>query len=106
MQERGQDELNEAGVPVPSAVTAATPAFGRGVAQAPKVTVDAMPFNRSTLAGMSPEERAAIYLNQIRKMMIFFTVLAALGILAGIIVGIIGIDAIHQADQGVLTPGF
>lgn len=37
------------------------------------------------LAAMSPEERAAIYLNMIRKSMTFFVVLAIVGIILGVI---------------------
>lgn len=50
-----------------------------------RASVDAMPADAATLAALSPQERAAIYLNSIRKMMIFFTVLAvvSLGVGAG-----------------------
>ena len=75
-----------------------TPALGRGVPTPAKVAVDAMPFDRTALAQMSPEQRSAIYLNQIRKMLIFFTVLAVIGVVGGVVIGIAGIAAIHHAQ--------
>jgi hypothetical protein len=79
-----------------------TPPFGRGATSAPaqpqKAAVDTMPFDRSAVALMTPEQRSALYLNQIRKMLIFFTVLTVVGLVTGIIVGIVGIQAIEHAQ--------
>jgi len=107
MREREQDDQEQSEVPSQAAspVTAATPALGRGVTAPAKVTVDAMPFDAAALAQLTPEQRCAIYLNQIRKMLIFFVVLAAVGLVAGIIIGIVDINAVHQANQGI-SPGF
>ena len=44
----------------------------------------------------------------LRKMMIFFVVITAVGIVAGVIIGIADINAVHQANrqnQGI-TSGF
>ena len=41
-----------------------------------KPSIDEFPSDRSLLAAMSPEERAAIYLNSIRRAMSFFVLLA------------------------------
>lgn len=57
-----------------------------------RASVDAMPADAATLAGLSPQERAAIYLNSIRKMMIFFTVLGVLALGVGAVFGIIAIQ--------------
>lgn len=47
--------------------------------------VDQLPSDPAVLAAMSPEERTAIYLNMIRKMMTFFVVLALVLIVLGVI---------------------
>jgi hypothetical protein len=52
---------------------------------APKPSIDEFPSDRSHLAAMSPEERAAIYLNSIRRAMSFFVLLAIAGVVLGII---------------------
>jgi hypothetical protein len=57
--------------------------------------VDAMPYDRRKLAELTPEERSAIYLNSIRKMMVFFVVLVVVGIVVGVIMALVGIGAIH-----------
>lgn len=67
--------------------------------QAASRGLDSMPFEKSDLAKLTPDQRSALYLNQIRKMMIFFVVLAAVGIIAGIIIGIVDINAVHAAQQ-------
>lgn len=101
MGERPAENTDEAAEPPAAAsAPAQTPAFGRGVARAPRVVaVDGMPADRSVLARMAPEQRSAIYLNQIRKMMIFFVVLTAIGIVAGVIIGIVDINAVSQTQQ-------
>ena len=53
--------------------------------QTPKPRIDEFPSDRSQLAAMSPEERAAVYLNSIRRAMSFFVLLAIAGIVLGII---------------------
>jgi hypothetical protein len=73
---------------------------------ADKKSVDSMPLDRSTIANLSPAERSAIYLNQIRKMMIFFVVLTVIGIVAGVILGIVDINAIHNSQQSAPTLGY
>jgi hypothetical protein len=78
--------------PKPRAATAARP-------------VDTMPFEREHLARLTPEERSAIYLNSIRKSMIFFVVVAVVGIVAAVIMGILVIGAIHSG-QTATTSGF
>lgn len=106
MEER-QAQGEQAAVPTPTPTMqppaqtpaqppAPAPASGRGVAPAQHVSVDAMP-SAEVFARMTPEQRSAIYLNQIRKMLIFFTVLTVIGLVAGVIVGIAGIQAIHHA---------
>lgn len=72
-------------------------------AGAAKPQIDVMPFERTDLARLTPEQRSAIYLNQIRKMLIFLVILAVVGIVAGVIVGIIDINAVHSAQQGGTT---
>lgn len=52
---------------------------------APKPGIDEFPADRSQLATMSPEERAAIYLNSIRRAMSFFVLLAIAGVVLGAI---------------------
>ena len=105
MQERTQDDQSAPEAPAPAAPAAATPAFGRSVPQEPKADVDAMPYERAVLAAMTPEQRTAIYVNQIRKILIFFAVLAVVGIITGVILAIVDINAVHQANQGI-TPGY
>ena len=87
---------------------AQTRAFGRGVpqAQARKAAVDSMPFDRSSIARWTPTERCALYLNQIRKMMIFFVVLAVVGIIAGVILGIVDINTVRNAQQSGTGLGY
>jgi len=64
------------------------PVRAQGAASISGPQVDSMPADRAVLASLTPEQRAAIYLNQIRKMLIFFVVLAAVGIIAGLIIWI------------------
>jgi hypothetical protein len=51
----------------------------------PKPSIDEFPSDRRQLASMTPEERAAIYLNSIRRAMSFFVLLAIAGVVLGII---------------------
>lgn len=51
----------------------------------PEPTIDQLPNDPAVLAAMSPEERAAIYLNMIRKSMSFFVLLAIAGVVLGAI---------------------
>jgi hypothetical protein len=70
-----------------------------------RYTIDQFPENRDQIVFKSTDERIAIYLNSIRKMLIFFVVLAAVGIIVGIILGIVDINAVHNAQQAVPTFG-
>lgn len=88
------------------APAAATPAPAAAAPAAPVRGPDEMPDNRSLLWSMTPEQRAAIYLNQIRKMLIFFVVLTVLGIIAGVIIGVVDINALHNAQQTTPTIGY
>ena len=100
MQEREDPEpVQEPGEAAP----VQTPPLGRGVPQVQhtQVSVDSMPVDKAVLARLSAEERIAVYLNSIRKMLIFFTVLAVIGIAAGIIIGIIDIHTVQQSQQCV-----
>ena len=100
MQEREQEGATPAQEPAKSAAPVQTPPFGQGVARAPQiqVAVDSMPSAVAVLAAKPPEERIAIYLNSIRKMLIFFTVLVVIGIVAGVILAIVDIQAVHSAQ--------
>jgi hypothetical protein len=107
MEERNIEGTEPAQAPVEASAPAQTPAFGRGVApaQSVQITVDAMPQDKAVLARMSPEQRSAIYLNQIRKMMIFFVVFAVIGIIAGVIIGIVDINEVSKATQPCIGLG-
>jgi hypothetical protein len=100
------------GTPVEPAAAATgtprTPALGRGVAQVQQmqIRVDAMPSSLEALARLTPEQRSAIYLNQIRKMMIFFVILAVIGIIAGVILGIVDINTVRNSQQSGVGLGY
>lgn len=47
-------------------------------------------------AALTPEARNAVYLRSIRAMLRFFTVLTILGLVAGIVLALVGIHAIDQ----------
>lgn len=64
-----------------------------------KSRIDRMPFDRADLANLTPDQRTAIYTNQIRKMMVFFVVLAGAAVLAAVILGILDISAVHSLQQ-------
>jgi hypothetical protein len=70
-----------------------------------KKPIDSMPFDRASMANLTPDERSAIYLNQIRKMLIFFVVLAVVGLIAGVILAVVDINAVHAAQQTVGVGG-
>lgn len=82
-----------------------TPDRARAIANASRPRIDAYPTD-SILARMTTDERAAVYLASIRRMMIFFVVLAVIGIITGVIIGIIDINAVHQAQQTGVGVGF
>lgn len=67
--------------------------------------VDEMPYDRSALSQLTADERCAVYLNSIRKMLVFFTVLVLLGIIAGVVIGIIDINTLHSVNPSS-TNGF
>lgn len=82
-----------------------TPERARAIANASRPRIDAYPSD-SILARMTTDERAVVYMASIRRMMIFFVVLAALGIIAEVIIGVIDINAVHQAQQTGVGVGF
>ena len=51
------------------------------------------------LARRSTEERIAIYLYSIRKMMLFFTVITVVGLVLSVVLALVGIHAIVDANQ-------
>ena len=67
--------------------------------------IDTMPFEREHLARLTPEERSAIYLNSIRKSMMFFVILAVVGIVAAVVMALMVIGAIHSG-QPATSSGF
>ena len=69
-------------------------------AEAEQPDVDKFPRDRQVLARLSPEERAAIYLNSIRKMFILLLVVVAIGIIAAAILAVITIETINSVRQG------
>lgn len=69
------------------------------------VPVDAFPRDPRVLARLSPEERAAIYLNSIRKMFRLLIVVIAVGIVAAAIFAIITLTTINSLrNTGVSYP--
>ena len=69
-------------------------------AEAEQPEVDKFPRDSRVLAGLSPEERAAIYLNSIRKMFILLLIVVAIGIIAAAILAVITIETINSVRQG------
>ena len=65
-----------------------------------RYTIDRFPEDRGQIVYKGAEERIAIYLNSIRKMLAFFVVLAVIAVLAAIILGIMDINAVHALQQG------
>lgn len=53
-------------------------------------------------AALTPEARNAVYLRSIRAMLWFFTILTILGLIAGIVLALVGI---HALDQRPVTSG-
>jgi len=51
----------------------------------------------AAFAVLPAEARSAVYLRSIRAMLLFFTVLTILGIIAGVILTLVGIHAVDQA---------
>jgi hypothetical protein len=79
----------------------ATPALsGPGAPSAPGL--DVIPTSgwsaaeKAAFAAQRAEERAAAYLNSIRKMMLVFLIVFALGIIAAVVVGILEMNAINS----------
>lgn len=67
------------------------------------VPVDAFPRDPRVLARLSPEERAAIYLNSIRKMFRLLLVVIAIGVVAAAIFAVVTIETINSVGRGVCT---
>ena len=57
--------------------------------------IDTLPLSQEQLAAMTPEERSAVYLNSIRKTLLFLAALAAVGIVVGIVLALVEIGATH-----------
>ena len=102
MQERSTGS-DTPGARVPRRATKLIPATPppRTVATA-KPRVDRFPKHLEewkAFAALPADERAAIYLRSIRVMMLFFTVLAVIGIVSTIILLLIGISAAHDSTS-------
>ena len=69
-------------------------------AESEQPNLDTLPRDSRILARLSPEERAAIYLNSIRKMFILLLVVVAVGIVAAAIFAVITIETINSVRQG------
>ena len=67
------------------------------------VLVDAFPRDPRVLARLSPEERAAIYLNSIRKMFRIMLVVIAIGIVAAAVFAVVTIETIDSVGDGTCT---
>lgn len=66
----------------------------------PKPIVDRMPRDPAewaAFAKLPAADRAAVYLRSIRTMVLFFTVITAIGLIAAVVLGLLGIAAAHQA---------
>ena len=59
---------------------------------------------RDAFAALSPDARAAAYLASIRKMLIFFTVVTVISLIAGFVIGVVGAVELHHANQVANTP--
>jgi acyl-coenzyme A synthetase/AMP-(fatty) acid ligase len=72
------------------------------------VPVDAFPRDPRVLASLSPEERAAIYLNSIRKTFRLLLAVIAIGIVAAAIFAVVTIETIdsvgHDTCVNCITP--
>lgn len=62
------------------------------------------PAEWTAFTALSAAERCAIYLRSIRSMMLFFTVLTVIGIIAGFILALIGIDAANSTPTVNTNP--
>lgn len=69
-------------------------------AESEQPKLDRFPRDSRILARLSPEERAAIYLNSIRKMFMLLLVVVAIGIVAAVILAVITIETINSVRQG------
>jgi hypothetical protein len=68
----------------------------------PPLAADQVPYDaptRKQFEALSAEERAAAYLNSIRRMMVWFVALSVVGIVAAVVVGVMAIAAIHGLHQ-------
>jgi hypothetical protein len=63
--------------------------------------IDKFPKNLAqwaAFAALPVEARSAVYLRSIRAMLLFFTVLTILGLIAGVILALVGIHVIDQSN--------
>ena len=63
--------------------------------------IDKFPKNLAqwtAFAALPPEARSAVYLRSIRAMLLFFTVLTVLGLIAGVVLALVGIQAVDQSN--------
>jgi hypothetical protein len=90
--------------PGPAPQQFATPPTGRAIGPA-SGAIDRMhksDTDRALFAALPAADRAAAYLNSIRKMMIFFVVITVIGIILSVVFTIL---IIHSADQTTSTFG-
>ena len=62
------------------------------------------PAQWAAFAALPADERSAVYLRSIRAMLVFFTVLILLGIIAGVALALAGIHAIDQSNATTTNP--
>jgi hypothetical protein len=92
--------------PVTPEPAAFVPKYGGGVTTP---TVDRFPKSAqdwAAFAALPAEVRSAAYLKSIRSMLVFFTVLTILGIVAAVVFALLGIHAIDQSQTQVTTNPF
>lgn len=92
MQEREAESTPGPVTPAGSAPIPPVPKFG------PVDRVPKDPEEWRAFAKLPAADRSAAYLRSIRAMMLFFTVLTVLGLIAGVVLALIGIHAINQAN--------
>ena len=80
------------------APAAAAPTALPSIDRFPKSAADWAAF-----ATLSAADRSAAYLRSIRSMVLFFTVLAIIGIIISVLLTVLGIHAIDQ-EQSTLSP--
>lgn len=101
MQERPADQSAPAPVTPPGATKPP------GVTPTPKPSVDKFPKSPAewkAFAALPAVDRSAVYLRSIRAMMLFFTVLTVIGIVAGIVLALVGINAASDTTSVNTNP--